>query len=120
MTYEDITARFPYTQSAFLEALRLYPSVPNDMKYVVKDDVLPDGVKVTAGSNVIYLPFAMGSSPHLWGEDAPVFKPARMQGAKFSQFKYIAFNAGPRCVDCHGRTPVGQSSLIVQSRRGAA
>jgi cytochrome P450 len=28
-------------QAAFLEALRLYPSVPNDMKYVVKDDVLP-------------------------------------------------------------------------------
>lgn len=80
-TYDDIMERFPYTQvlgflllqplfpltmlttharprplqSAFLEALRLYPSVPKDSKQAIADDTLPSGERIPAGSHVCVL-----------------------------------------------------------------
>jgi fatty acid omega-hydroxylase len=41
-----------YLKAALTETLRLYPSVPEDSKHVVEDDVLPDGTFVPAGSSV--------------------------------------------------------------------
>lgn len=43
---------FDALQAAFLEALRLYPSVPKDAKRAVEADTLPGGIHVPAGSNV--------------------------------------------------------------------
>ena len=35
-----------YMHAVTMEVLRLHPSVPKDVKFAVKDDVLPDGTKV--------------------------------------------------------------------------
>ncbi|XWS32168.1 hypothetical protein CRYUN_Cryun23aG0137800 [Craigia yunnanensis] len=43
-----------YLKAALSETLRLYPSVPQDSKHVVADDVFPDGTFVPAGSSVTY------------------------------------------------------------------
>mmetsp|Transcript_18216 Transcript_18216/g.39757 ORF Transcript_18216/g.39757 Transcript_18216/m.39757 type:complete len:135 (-) Transcript_18216:1526-1930(-) len=62
-----------------------------------RDDVLPDGTFVPAGSAVAWMPLSMGRSEEVWGEDALEFKPERFIGVKEpSLYKYPVFNAGPR------------------------
>lgn len=97
----DIFRKLVYTQAVVHETLRLYPSVPKDGVYAVKDDVLPDGTPVKAGTMVIFPPYAMGRNPNLW-ENPLVFDPSRWLAAdgesiiKVSPFKYCVFKAGPR------------------------
>jgi fatty acid omega-hydroxylase len=91
-----------YLKAALSETLRLYPSVPEDSKHVVNDDVLPDGTFVPAGSSVTYSIYSAGRLKSTWGEDCLEFKPERwlsLDGTKFimhDSFKFVAFNAGPR------------------------
>ncbi|CAL0315069.1 unnamed protein product [Lupinus luteus] len=91
-----------YLKAALSETLRLYPSVPEDSKHVVADDVLPDGTFVPAGSSVTYSIYSAGRLRSTWGEDCLEYKPERwlsLDGKKFimhDAFKFVAFNAGPR------------------------
>ncbi|KAE9595507.1 hypothetical protein Lal_00030940 [Lupinus albus] len=91
-----------YLKAALSETLRLYPSVPEDSKNVVTDDVLPDGTFVPAGSSVTYSIYSAGRLRSTWGEDCLEYKPERwlsLDGKKFTMhdsFKFVAFNAGPR------------------------
>nr|QWK52386.1 cytochrome P450 86C1 [Isatis tinctoria] len=78
-----------YLQAALTESLRLYPSVPMDMKQ--------------KGARIHYSIFSMGRIESIWGKDCEDFKPERWikEGRIVSgdQFKYVVFNAGPRlCV----------------------
>jgi cytochrome P450 len=100
--YNDIT-RLPYLNAVLSEALRLYPSVPIDIKYTLADDVWPDGTVVPAGTNVAYNIFAMGRQAAIWGADAEVFRPERwLDMPDFpSNYVYPVFNGGPR--ECLGR-----------------
>jgi len=94
-TFEQV-AELRYMHAVAMEVLRLHPSVPKDVKFAVKDDVLPDGTKVPAGATVIYCPYAMGRNPDIW-DDPLEFKPERFLGQpEPSPYKYPAFNAGPR------------------------
>ncbi|XP_027108366.2 cytochrome P450 86A8-like [Coffea arabica] len=94
--------RLVYMKAALSETLRLYPSVPEDSKHVVADDVLPDGTFVPAGSSVTYSIYSAGRMKSTWGEDCLEFKPERWlspDGKKFvthDSFRFVAFNAGPR------------------------
>ncbi|CAA7023631.1 unnamed protein product [Microthlaspi erraticum] len=92
-----------YLQAALTESLRLYPSVPMEMKQALQDDVLPDGTRIKKGARVHYSIFSMGRIESIWGKDWEYFKPERWikEGRVVSgdQFKYVVFNAGPRlCV----------------------
>ena len=67
----------------------------------VEDDVLPDGTVVYKGDVVVWLPYAMGRSKQIWGEDAEEFKPERWITAegelrREAASKWPAFHAGPR------------------------
>ncbi|CAN6969632.1 unnamed protein product [Brassica rapa subsp. trilocularis] len=98
----DEVDRLVYLKAALSETLRLYPSVPEDSKHVVNDDVLPDGTFVPAGSSVTYSIYAAGRMKTTWGEDCLEFKPERWispEDGKFvnhDQYRFVAFNAGPR------------------------
>ncbi|KAB2073848.1 hypothetical protein ES319_A07G112500v1 [Gossypium barbadense] len=99
----DEADKLIYLKAALAETLRLYPSVPQDFKYVVEDDVLPDGTLVPAGSTVTYSIYSVGRMKSIWGEDCMEFKPERWlsaEGDKFEApkdgYKFVAFNAGPR------------------------
>ncbi|CAL8999029.1 unnamed protein product [Prunus brigantina] len=99
----DEADKLVYLKAALAETLRLYPSVPEDFKYVVNDDVLPDGTFVPAGSTVTYSIYSVGRMKSIWGEDCMEFKPERWISADGNRFeppkdgyKFVAFNAGPR------------------------
>eukprot|EP00930_Biecheleria_cincta_P046614 TRINITY_DN32166_c0_g1_i1.p1 TRINITY_DN32166_c0_g1~~TRINITY_DN32166_c0_g1_i1.p1 ORF type:complete len:550 (-),score=94.88 TRINITY_DN32166_c0_g1_i1:91-1740(-) len=100
--YDDVK-RLPYLQAVLSETLRLYPSVPIDVKYSLSDETLPDGTHVPAGTSVFYNIFSMGRDTTLWGDDASEFKPERWLAMEepVSNFVYPVFNAGPR--ECLGR-----------------
>ncbi|KAL3536808.1 hypothetical protein ACH5RR_000174 [Cinchona calisaya] len=101
LAFEEVD-RLVYLRAALSETLRLYPSVPEDSKHVVADDVLPDGTFVPAGSSITYSIYSAGRMKSTWGEDCLEFKPERWltpDGKKFimhDSFKFVAFNAGPR------------------------
>ncbi|KAE8700876.1 Cytochrome P450 86A8 [Hibiscus syriacus] len=99
----DEADRLVYLKEALTETLRSYPSDPQDFKYVVHDDVLPDGTFVPSGSTVTYSILSIGRTKTIWGEDCMEFRPERwlsQEGDKFEPpkdiYKFVAFNAGPR------------------------
>ncbi|KAL5727399.1 hypothetical protein ACHQM5_000604 [Ranunculus cassubicifolius] len=101
LMFEEVD-RLNYLKAALSETLRLYPSVPEDSKHVIKDDVLPDGTFVPAGSNITYSIYSTGRMKSTWGEDCLEFKPERWLSADETRFevqdsfRFVAFNAGPR------------------------
>ncbi|KAJ3097892.1 hypothetical protein HDU96_000209 [Phlyctochytrium bullatum] len=97
----DQVGSLKYVTAVFFETLRLYPSVPFNTKVAVKDDILPGGIHVRAGTKINWLPYCMGRMPQIWGPDAEEFRPARWFDEsgnlkRESPFKWSAFNAGPR------------------------
>ncbi|KAB5537488.1 hypothetical protein DKX38_015021 [Salix brachista] len=98
-TMEELN-KMVYLHAALSESLRLYPSVPIEVKEVAEDDVLPDGSIVKKGARVFYCIFAMGRMDSIWGKNCLEFVPERwIRDGKFvaeNQFKYAVFNAGPR------------------------
>ncbi|KAI3988849.1 hypothetical protein MKX01_016420 [Papaver californicum] len=116
----DEADKLVYLKACLAETLRLYPSVPEDSKYVLKDDVLPDGTFVSAGSSVTYSIYSVGRMETIWGEDCMKFKPERWlsnDGDRFEApkdgFKFVAFNVGPR-------TCLGKDLAYLQMKSVAA
>ncbi|KAL7596917.1 cytochrome P450 86A22 [Lactuca sativa] len=101
LVFEEVD-QLTYLKAALSETLRLYPSVPEDSKHVIADDVLPDGTVVPAGSSITYSIYSTGRMKFIWGEDVLEFKPERWlskDGKKFEikdQYRFVSFNAGPR------------------------
>ena len=102
LDYEKL-GNFHYLEAVLRESLRLYPSVPLDLKFVSNADTLPDGTHVPRGSALIYGAYAMGRSREIWGPDASEFRPERwleMDQVK-SPYENPVFHAGPR--ECLGK-----------------
>ncbi|KAI9309677.1 cytochrome P450 [Cunninghamella echinulata] len=74
--YEAIK-NMKYAHAVFYEVLRLYPSVPNNQKYALNDDIWPDGTHIKKGDYVLWSTWAMGRSFKIWGPDAKQFRPER-------------------------------------------
>ncbi|KAF9321599.1 hypothetical protein BG003_000915 [Podila horticola] len=86
-----------YSEACMYEALRLYPSVPRNIKVCVQDDVWPDGTKVFKGEFVSWSSWSMGRSTDIWGPNAKEYVPDRwINTDKPSAAKFPAFHAGPR------------------------
>ncbi|KAI5081376.1 hypothetical protein GOP47_0004559 [Adiantum capillus-veneris] len=96
--------RMHYLHAALTESLRLYPSLPLDIKHIVMDDILPDGTHVKKDDKLVYAIHAMGRMESIWGSDCSLFRPERwldpcsglFSEAHLPPFHYLAFNAGPR------------------------
>ncbi|KAJ3109799.1 Protein kinase alk2 [Phlyctochytrium planicorne] len=96
-TYDEVKKEMPYANAVFHETLRLFPSVPKEMKQANRDDVLPDGTAVKEGTMLLWSPYAMGRSEAIWGPTASRYDPSRFLSQKQpSPFSYPVFNAGPR------------------------
>lgn len=107
-TYESIN-KMKYTEAFVMEVLRLYPSVPKELKYAFEESTLPDGTHIPKGGCVAFFPFVMGRHPALW-ENPEMFDPTRfLDKPKPSPYKFIAFQAGPRIC-------LGQSLALLEAK----
>jgi cytochrome P450 len=85
------------------KALRIHPVVPGNSRQAVRDTFLPRGggpdgsapVFVSAGSIVVYWPYAMHRRTDLYGADANEFRPERWETLR-PGWEYLPFNGGPR------------------------
>jgi cytochrome P450 len=102
-TYDQVKG-MKYAKAVFHETLRLYPSVPSNMKTANRDDILPDGTFVPKDTIVSWNLYAMGRTAAIWGDDAKEFKPERWLSMEKqpNSFDYPVFNAGPRT--CLGKS----------------
>ncbi|OBZ86583.1 hypothetical protein A0J61_05360 [Choanephora cucurbitarum] len=113
--YEKIK-KMTYAHAVFFEVLRLYPSVPLNQKYALKDDVWPDGTAIKQGDYVLWCPYAQGRLEKIWGADAKEFRPERWitsegELRRESPGQWPAFHAGPRV--CLGQQLATLEALIV-------
>lgn len=89
-------------------ALRLYPVVPTNGRYAIKDTVLPRGggpngdspVLIKKGEIVAYHVWALHRRKDIYGPDADEFRPERWASPDLRpSWGYLPFNGGPRiCV----------------------
>lgn len=112
LLYDDIKDMV-FAKAVFLESLRLYPSVPKNLKQCLSDDYLPDGTFVPRNANIVWSPYSMGRSELIWGPDALDFKPSRWIEREHqpSLFEYPVFHAGPRV--CLGRSMAEMEGVFV-------
>jgi cytochrome P450 len=111
-TYDQIKS-MKYANAVFHETLRLYPSVPTEIKTANQDDTLPDGTFVPKGAVVSWSPYCMGRTTAIWGPDAKEFRPERWLEMERnpSPFDYPVFNAGPRV--CLGKNMAELEGVFV-------
>lgn len=101
--------RCRYLQHTINETLRLYPTVPCNVRTATKDTTLPRGggpdesspIYIPKGANVLYHIYGVHRNPQLWGPDAHLFDPDRWTKHNAGrvvnhQWTYLPFNGGPR------------------------
>ncbi|KAL8900661.1 MAG: hypothetical protein Q9192_000960 [Flavoplaca navasiana] len=129
-TYDDLK-NMPYLQHCISETLRLYPSVPFNMRIALKDTTLPRGgghdglsrVGIKKDTIIGYAPRHLHLNPNMYpaasASSPPVqdFCPERWETWTPRPWQYIPFNGGPRI--CIGQqfalTEIGYTTVrIVQ------
>lgn len=87
------------------ETLRLFPTVPNNFRYSLKDTNLPRGggknrdqpIFIPKGSIILYSVYCMHRNPTIWGPDAQESRPERWADQQnIPSWGYLPFNGGPR------------------------
>ncbi|KAI9898948.1 hypothetical protein N3K66_005409 [Trichothecium roseum] len=111
-TYEDLKG-MTYLRHVLNETLRLYPSVPFNVRLALRDTTLPRGggpdgsqpVAVLKDTPIGYSTLVMHRRPDLYPPASPsfahphLFSPERWESWHPRPHEYIPFNAGPRiCV----------------------
>jgi cytochrome P450 len=108
-TYEDLKG-MKYLQHIMNETLRLYPVVPFNVRFALKDTTLPTGggpdgkspIGILKGTPVGYSPLFLQRRPDLYPPpstgfpDVEKFVPERWDGWTPKSWTYIPFNGGPR------------------------
>jgi len=82
------------------ETLRLYPSVPIDLRRAQGSDILPSGAHIDADVEVAWSAYVMGRSDKVW-KDPETFNPDRWLDKSWSRDAFISFHGGPQT--CLGR-----------------
>ncbi|CAL1701110.1 unnamed protein product [Somion occarium] len=106
-TYDDIR-EMKFLRAVINETLRLFPSVPWNVRYPVQDILLPNASDPTKPwfipkmTPVAYSVFLMHRNTDYWGPDAEEFDPDRFLDERLHKyltpnpFIFLPFNAGPR------------------------
>ncbi|KAJ6513517.1 cytochrome P450 monooxygenase pc-1 [Mycena vulgaris] len=106
-TYDDIKD-MKYLRAVINESMRLYPSVPFNVRESVHATTWPSPdpnekpIYIPAGAKIPYSVFMMHRRTDLWGPDAEEFSPERFLDERLKKyllnnsFQFLPFNAGPR------------------------
>ncbi|KAI0774073.1 cytochrome P450 monooxygenase pc-3 [Fomes fomentarius] len=106
-TYDDIR-NMKYLRAFLNETLRLYPPVPFDIRFTVKEGVLPNPdpngkpYYIPPKTAIAYSIFNMHRDPDYWGPTANDFDPDRFLDDRVGKylvpnpFIFLPFNGGPR------------------------
>jgi fatty acid omega-hydroxylase len=74
-------------------------------KMAVEDDVLPNGLKIPAGTRVVWSLYSLGRMEKYWGQDCRSFRPERWHDSPLPPIGVFApFIMGPR--QCLGKEMV--------------
>jgi cytochrome P450 len=93
-TLDDLN-HWPRLRQTLLEALRLYPPVPNLPREAIADDEIA-GVKLAAGTQVWISPWVIHRHRKLW-DNPTAFIPDRFAGKNWSNLPaFLPFGGGPR------------------------
>ncbi|PHH79295.1 hypothetical protein CDD80_5196 [Ophiocordyceps camponoti-rufipedis] len=92
-----------YLQWCIDETLRLYPSIPMNLRIAKRDTVLPTGggedglspISLRKGEEVNFSVHLLHRCKEIWGPDAHLFRPERW-AERPSRWEYLPFNDGPR------------------------
>lgn len=105
ITFESLK-RCEYLRAVINEALRLYPSVPQNFRVANKNTTLPRGggddekspILVKKGQMVFYNVYSMHRNTAVYGANAEEFVPERWFEADIRTlgWNYLPFNGGPR------------------------
>ncbi|PLW36325.1 hypothetical protein PCANC_19449 [Puccinia coronata f. sp. avenae] len=96
--------QFVCAYAALLEAIRLHPGVPKNVKFALTDDKIPGGPIIEAGDCLTWSDWLLARDPEVWGPNCGEFIPDRWIDeagniTHFGNFKFHSFNGGPRlCV----------------------
>lgn len=107
-----------YLEMVINESLRLYPPVPGlSCRQASTDCVLPNGLHIEQGVNVIPSVFSIHRDKTIWGEAANEFEPERFEVLDVSQLNsamFMPFGLGPR--NCIGKALAMHEMKIVVGR----
>lgn len=95
-----------YLKWVLNEVLRLYPSVPRNLRVAHKNTTLPRGggpektspIFIEKGTPIFYAVYSLHRDELYYGEDAHIFRPERWEEPSARQigWAYLPFNGGPR------------------------
>ncbi|KAL3292893.1 benzoate 4-monooxygenase cytochrome p450 [Colletotrichum asianum] len=86
----DAEARkFEYLQAVIREGIRIYPPATGLLPKVSDKDEVICGMRIPAGTNVAWSPFAVMRQTEVFGADADMFRPERWLGISKEQYRVM-------------------------------
>jgi len=108
------TKELKFMQKVFDESMRLYPpAVAINSKYVARDDILPNGIKVKQGQMVTIPVGALHRLEKYWGPDVLEFNPDRFDKPLQHPYQFIPFQKGSR--QCLGMNMAYEEAKVILS-----
>ncbi|KAF2120036.1 n-alkane-inducible cytochrome P450 [Lophiotrema nucula] len=108
ITREQI-ARLPFLRCCLNETLRLYPTLPMNIRFTNKATILPRGggpngtspVLLPKGSGIVWSIYHLHRVESIYGPDSRIYRPQRWESGELMRKArpgagYVDFNGGPR------------------------
>lgn len=89
------TASTNFAEMVYSEAMRLYPPTWIFVRVAEKEDTLPSGAAIPAGSKLFLCPYVTQRDARFFPEPER-FDPGRFEKPAHPRFAYFPFSAGPR------------------------
>ncbi|KAK8136875.1 n-alkane-inducible cytochrome P450 [Apiospora sp. TS-2023a] len=101
--------RLPFLRCCLNETLRLYPTLPMNIRFANKPTVLPRGggpdgnspTLLAKGAGIVYSVYHLHRREEIYGSDSKLYRPQRWESGELIKKArpgagYVDFNAGPR------------------------